>query len=114
VNFLRFGIVTLVASLVGYLSLSKGFHGQVRHFPKIIPAIGKSSLTVYVVHLMIVYGSPINLGLAQLIPGGTDPGIAILLAAVVMSLMIGMVYGIEGYRSRKKRFETVTISEMAE
>lgn len=113
VNFLRFGIVTLVASLVGYLSLSKGSHGQVRHFPKILPAIGKSSLTVYVVHLMIVYGSPINLGLAQLIPGGTDPALAILLAAVVMSLMIGMVYAIESYRSRKKRFETVTISEMA-
>ncbi len=113
VNFLRFGLVTLIASLVGYLSLSKGSAGQVRHFPRILPAIGKSSLTVYVVHLMIVYGSPINLGLAQLIPSGTDPAMAILLAAAVMSLMIGMVYAIEAYRARKKRFETVTISEMA-
>ncbi|MCL4510490.1 MAG: DUF1624 domain-containing protein [Bacteroidetes bacterium] len=107
VNFLGFGLVTLVASLVGYLTL------QVKHFPKILPAIGKSSLTVYVVHLMIVYGSPINFGLAQLIPGGTDPAVAILLAAVVMSLMIGMVYGIEAYRSRKKKFDAVTIGEIA-
>jgi len=106
INFLRFGIVTLIASFVGYLSL------RVNRFPKILPAIGRSSLTVYVVHLMIVYGSPINLGLSQLIPGGTDPAIAILLAAVVMSLMVGMVYGIEAYRSRKRKFEAVTISEI--
>ena len=107
INFLRFGIVTLIASYVGYLSL------KVKRFPKILPAIGKSSLTVYVVHLMIVYGSPINLGLAQLIPGGTNPAIAILLVAMVTSLMIGMVYGIEVYRSRKRKFEAVTISEIA-
>jgi uncharacterized membrane protein len=108
INFLRFGLVTLVASCVGYLSL------KVKRIPKIIPSIGKSSLAVYVVHLMIVYGSPINLGLAQIIPGGTDPAIAILLAGGVMSLMVGMVYGIEAYRSRKKKFEAVTVSEIAE
>ena len=59
VNLLRFGIVSFVASCIGYVTL------RVKRFPKILPAIGKSSLTVYVVHLMIVYGSPINLGLAQ-------------------------------------------------
>ncbi|MFZ1080977.1 MAG: heparan-alpha-glucosaminide N-acetyltransferase domain-containing protein [Candidatus Kryptoniota bacterium] len=107
INFLRFGLVTLVASCVGYLSL------KVKHIPRIFPSIGKSSLAVYVVHLMIVYGSPINLGLAQLIPGGTNPAIAILMASGVMLLMVGMVYGIEAYRSRKKKFETVTISEIA-
>jgi fucose 4-O-acetylase-like acetyltransferase len=106
INFLRFSIVTLVASAVGYFSL------RVNRIPKILPAIGKSSLTVYVVHLMIVYGSPINLGLAQLIPQGTTPLIAVLLAAGVISLMIGMVYGIEVYRSRKRKFEAVTISEI--
>lgn len=108
VNLLRFSIVGFVAGCVGYLSL------RVRRFPKILPAIGKSSLTVYVVHLMIVYGSPINLGLAQLIPGGTNPAIAILLAAGVISLMVGMVYGIEAYRARKKRIEVITVSEIAD
>ena len=107
INLLRFGIVGFVAGVVGYLSL------KVRSFPGILPAIGKSSLTVYVVHLMIVYGSPVNLGLAQLIPGGTNPAIAILLTAGVISLMIGMVYGIEGYRARKKRMEVITVREIA-
>ncbi len=107
VNFLRFGLVTAVASLVGYLSL------RVTRFPKILPAIGKSSLTIYVVHLMIVYGSPVNTGLAQLLPGGVHPAVAILLAAAVMSLMFGMVYAMEAYRGRKRRIEAVTVSEVA-
>ena len=108
INFLRFGIVAFVAASVGYLSL------KVTRFPRILPAIGKSSLTVYVVHLMIVYGSPINLGLAQLIPGGTNPAVAVLLAVGVMSLMVGMVYGIEAYRARKRRLAVITFGEIAE
>ncbi len=107
VNFLRFGIVALVASAVGYVSL------HVSRFPKILPAIGKSSLTIYVVHLMIVYGSPVNFGLAQLLPNGVHPAIAILLAAVVISSMIGMVYAMEAYRSRKRRIAAVTVGEIA-
>lgn len=107
INFLRFGIVAFVAGCVGYLSL------KVTRLPKILPAIGKSSLTIYVVHLMIVYGSPINFGLAQIIPDGTNPVFAILLAVGVVSLMVGMVYGIETYRARKKRIEVITISEIA-
>jgi len=107
VNLLRFSIVAFVAGCVGYLSL------KIRRIPRILPAIGKSSLTIYVVHLMIVYGSPINLGLAQLIPGGTDPAIAMLLVAGVISLTVGMVYGIEVYRARKKRIGVITVTEIA-
>jgi len=107
INFLRFGIVALVAGGIGYSSL------RFTRIPKILPAIGRSSLTVYVVHLMIVYGSPINLGLAQLIPDGTNPAIGMLLAVGVMSLMVGMVYGIQAYRGWKKRIEVITVSEIA-
>ncbi len=108
VNLLRFGIVTLVACGVGYISM------QSFRFPRILPAIGKSSLTIYVVHLMIVYGSPVNLGLAQLIPGGVHPLVAVMFAAMVMSLMFGMVYGMEAYRARKRRLAAVSVGEMAE
>ncbi|HUI29036.1 MAG TPA: acyltransferase family protein [Candidatus Acidoferrales bacterium] len=107
INFLRFGIVGLVASMVGYLSL------KVRHFPKIIPALGRNSLTIYVVHLMVVYGSPINLGLTQLIPEGTNSAVAILLVVGVVSSMVGMVYGIEAYKVRKRKIEVITVSEIA-
>lgn len=107
VNLLRFGIVTLVASAVGYLSL------RVVRFPGILPAIGKSSLTVYVVHLMIVYGSPVNVGLEQLLPGGVHPVVAVMIAAFVMSLMFGMVYAMEAYRARKRRLAAVTLGEIA-
>lgn len=107
VNLLRFGLVTLVASAVGYISLG------ISSFPVILPAIGRSSLTIYVVHLMIVYGSPVNRGLAQLLPEGVHPIVAVLLAAGVMLLMFGMVYTIEAYRTRKKRLAAVTIGEIA-
>ncbi len=107
VNLLRFGLVTLVASVVGYASLG------ISSFPRILPAIGRSSLTVYVVHLMIVYGSPVNKGLAQLLPDGVHPLVAALLAAGVMLLMFGMVYTIEAHRTRKRRPTAVTIGEIA-
>lgn len=108
VNLLRFGIVTLAASGVGYISM------QAFRFPRILPAIGKSSLTIYVVHLMIVYGSPVNEGLAQLIPGGVHPLVAVVFAAMVMSLMFGMVYGMEAYRARKRRLAAVSFGEMVD
>ncbi len=106
VNLLRFSLVALVASSVGYVTLHIG------RFPKILPAIGRSSLTVYVVHLMIVYGSPVNIGLEQLLPDGVHPLVAALLAAGVMSLMLGMVYGMEVYGARKKGLAAVTIGEI--
>ncbi len=107
VNLLRFGLVAMVASIVGHVSM-RSFR-----FPRILPAIGKSSLTVYVVHLMIVYGSPVNYGLAQLLPDGVHPLVAIVLAACVMSLMFGMVYAMESYRARKRKLATVTVGEIA-
>lgn len=107
VNLMRFGIVTLVASGVGFISM------HMAAFPRILPAIGKSSLTIYVVHLMIVYGSPVNAGLAELIPGGVHPAVAVLLATAVMSLMFGMVYGMEAYRGRRRKLAEVSIGEIA-
>ena len=107
INLLRFGIVAMVASGVGYVSM-RSFR-----FPRILPAIGKSSLTVYIVHLAIVYGSPFNEGLAQLIPGGVHPIVAVLIAAAVMSLMFGMVYGMEAYRARRRRIPAVSVGEIA-
>ncbi|MCL4538064.1 MAG: DUF1624 domain-containing protein [Bacteroidetes bacterium] len=107
VHLLRFGLVTMVASVVGYMSL------HITRFPRILPAIGKSSLTIYIVHLMIVYGSPVNEGLSQLLVGGVHPVVAVLLAAGVMALMFAMVYTMESYRTRKRRAAEVTIGEVA-
>ncbi|MGC8594400.1 MAG: acyltransferase family protein [Candidatus Kryptoniota bacterium] len=107
VNLLRFGIVTLVGAFIGYSTR------RVQRLPKILPAIGKHSLAVYVVHLMIVYGSPFNIGLAQLIAGGVNPWLAAAAAVIMISLMIGMIYAIEAYRSRRKAFEAVVVREIA-
>ena len=107
VNLLRFGIVTLVGAFIGYSTR------RVQRLPKILPAIGKHSLAVYVVHLMIVYGSPFNIGLAQMIVGGVNPWLAAVVAVIVISLMIGMVYAIEVYKSRRKAFEAVVVREIA-
>jgi len=108
INLLRFGIVASAASLIGLVSV------RINRFPRILPAIGRSSLTIYVVHLMIVYGSPVNLGLYQLIPNGTHPVIAVLLAAGVISLMIGMVFAIEAYRTRRRKITAIAVGEAAE
>lgn len=102
VNLLRFGLVTMVASVVSLVSL------RMVEFPRMLPAIGRSSLTVYVVHLMIVYGSPVNDGLSQLLVGGIDPFTAALVAVGVMALMFAMVYTMEAFRAKKRRVMEVT------
>lgn len=107
VNLLRFGIVTLVGAFIGYSTR------RVQRLPKILPAIGKHSLAVYVIHLMIVYGSPFNIGLAQVIVGGVNPVLAGLIAVIVISLMIGMIYAIEAFKSRRKTVEAVMVREIA-
>ncbi len=107
VNLLRFGLVTLVAAAVGYVSQ------YLVRSPRMLPAIGRSSLTIYIVHLMIVYGSPVNAGLSQLLVGGVHPITAVFIAAGVMALMFSMVFTMESFRARKRRAAEVFFGEAA-
>jgi acyltransferase len=72
---------------VGLLTFAEGKTGKIIHF---FQAIGKESLVIYLIHLMIVYGSVINPGFRQYIGDRLSalPGsmIALGLAAVMVSM----------------------------
>jgi hypothetical protein len=50
----RFGCVVLLLSLVWY------FTTKAKTIPSIVPLLGKESLFIYVFHLPLIYGSPVN------------------------------------------------------
>jgi len=82
---LRLGAVLLVTAAFFYL---KKLPSMVAH-P--VLALGQASLMVYAVHLVLVYGSAVNLGLMQII-GKTLPyyaaagvGIVVLVAMVLLT-----------------------------
>ena len=78
---LRAGLVLIVLGLLAHLSRG------VSRPAFIVQALAQESLTVYAIHLCIVYGSPWNVGLYQLV----GPSLAVLPAlACVVTLCVSM------------------------
>lgn len=96
----RLGFVLLLNALVSYISIS------VETIPRIIILVGRNTLLIYVVHLIILYGSAWNFGLNQLMGKSllALPTISIALAMIVA--MTTMVWLINKFRIRNKELVT--------
>lgn len=81
----RMGIVLLFSGIITLLTL------RIDKIPRIVVLAGQNTLLIYIVHLMLVYGSPINLGLAYLFYHKLGPIESIFFAIVVLLLMAGMI-----------------------
>jgi uncharacterized membrane protein len=70
---------------------------RMRRFPlrlgRVASLLGQSSLFVYVAHLIVVYGSVANPGLASLLGRELSVGAALAVAAGVLLMMIGVTAG---------------------
>ena len=98
--FFRVGCVLLLNSIVSYISL------KVNSIPKLIILIGRNTLMIYVVHLLILYGSAWNPGLYGWI-GKTFNGVQAIISAVVMlSLMTFMVMLFNKFKIKNKQLVT--------
>lgn len=80
----RVGLITV---LIAGLTYAEGLTGGLM---KIIQAIGRESLVVYLIHLMIVYGSVINPGFRQWFGGRLLAGPAITVALGLAAVMLTM------------------------
>jgi len=82
----RIGIIAAVTSLIF----------RVRALPPraadTLVLLGQSSLIVYAVHLVLVYGSAANQGLAQIIGPRLSPAGALTVAVGVLMVMVTLVY----------------------
>jgi uncharacterized membrane protein len=96
----RLGFVLLLNALVSYISIS------VETIPRIFILVGRNTLLIYVVHLMILYGSAWNVGINHIWGKSLNsfPTISIALAMVIT--MTTLVWLINKFRIRNKELVT--------
>ncbi|MCX6152442.1 MAG: heparan-alpha-glucosaminide N-acetyltransferase domain-containing protein [Ignavibacteriales bacterium] len=97
--FFRLGVVLLLNSLVSYLAI------RLETIPSLFIQIGRNTLPVYVIHLVILYGSPWSLGLYNILAKRLDLWTTIAAAILMVSLMIALVQSfqvVKGYYRKKK------------
>ena len=82
--FFRIGAIM---ALIGFLTYTEGRTGK---FISFFQAIGKESLVIYLIHLMIVYGSVINSGFRQLFGGKLSAPAGLSVALGFAAVMIGL------------------------
>lgn len=99
--FLRIGFVIMLNGIVALLVI------KLETIPGFIKLIGRHTLLIYVVHLIILYGSAWIPGL-NLLFGQSFNTISTIAAVVAMYLLMsGMVLGLEKFKkSRKENYAT--------
>ena len=98
--FLRMGFVLILNSIVSFISL------KANSIPKFIILIGRNTLLIYVVHLVIIYGSAWNPGLYNFFGKSFNGWITFLLAAAMLGLMTIMVLIDSKLKIRNKELVT--------
>jgi uncharacterized membrane protein len=97
---LRIGIVLLLNSIVSAVSL------RVESIPRIIILIGRNTLIIYIVHLLILYGSAWNPGVIKIFEKSFGVWNTIGSALLMLFLMTTMVFMISKFRIKNKQLVT--------
>ncbi len=98
--FFRLGFVITLNSIVSFISL------KVNSIPKTIILIGRNTLLIYVVHLVLLFGSAWSPGLALLFAKKLDVWSTIGFALLMILLMVAMVLAINKLKIRNKQLVT--------
>ena len=92
----RIGYVFMLNSAFAYLAR------KMESIPKIVILLGRNTLLIYVVHLLILYGSPWTLGVINYWNNKFDPFMTILLALEMIGMMIIMVVLLHKFNVKDK------------
>lgn len=98
--FFRLGFVLVLNSIVSFISQN------IESIPKIIIIIGRNTLIIYVVHLIILYGSAWNPGLSVIFGSKLDVTPTIIIAISMITLMVLMVFVFNKLKFRNKQLVT--------
>jgi uncharacterized membrane protein len=96
----RLGFVLVLNSIVSFISQ------KIESIPKFIILIGRNTLLIYVVHLVILYGSAWNPGLILLFGGAFKVSYTIFSAILMITLMAIMVIILSKFKIRNKELVT--------
>ncbi|MDA3860059.1 MAG: heparan-alpha-glucosaminide N-acetyltransferase domain-containing protein, partial [Melioribacteraceae bacterium] len=94
-SLLRVGVIFVLLSLFEYISRS------IKRIPKIIESLARNSLWIYIIHLVILYGSPTSIGLYQIIGKTLSAETTIFIALLMLILMTIISLGIDKFRVTK-------------
>jgi uncharacterized membrane protein len=97
---LRFGFVLMLTSFVSLISLT------INSIPKFLILVGRNTLLIYIVHLMILYGSAWNPGLNHAFGKTFTAWETFVSAAGMLALMMGLVLLINKLRIKNKQLVT--------
>lgn len=98
--FYRLGIVLVLNSIVSFISL------KVESIPRIFILIGRNTLLIYVVHLVILYGSAWNPGLIAILDKSLNVWQTVTMALLMITTMTAMVIVIHKLKLRNKQLVT--------
>ncbi len=96
----RVGFVLMLNSIVSYIAL------KVNHIPQLLILVGRNTLLIYVVHLMILYGSAWNPGVYFIWGQSLDGWLSSLTALVMITIMALMVIILHKFKMRNKELVT--------
>ncbi len=94
----RLGIVMILNAFVAFLAVN------VSSIPELFVQAGRHTLTIYVVHLVMLFGSAWSIGIAYFWGASLNPVQSVLMALVMLFLMGLMVYILSNYKDRLKEF----------
>lgn len=95
--YYRLGIVIILNGGMALLST------QIKGIPDLVQQVGKNTLLIYVVHIIILYGSAWIPGVGMFYPKSLNAVGSVAAAILLIILMIGMVAIVERIKTMKKR-----------
>lgn len=98
--FLRLGFVLSLTSLVALISI------KIETIPKFFILVGRNTLLIYVVHLLILYGSAWNPSINMVFGKSLSGWVTFLSALAMLLLMTGLVIVINKLKIRNKSLVT--------
>jgi uncharacterized membrane protein len=96
----RIGFVLILYSAVSFISL------KVESIPNFIILVGRNTLLIYVVHVVIIFGSAWNPGLNHFFARSFSGWAAVLSAVIMLCLMTLMVLLVNKFKIRNKQLVT--------
>ena len=93
----RIGVMLILNSTFVFIAV------KIESAPKFISTLARYSLLIYIIHLVILYGSPWSIGLYQLIPASFSISITILSTLLMITLMILISLRIDKFKVEKEK-----------
>lgn len=93
----RLGLVLIINSIFSVLAI------RIEKIPSLVVQIGRNTLPIYVVHLIILYGSAWSVGLYYFFAHSFNVSNTLLTAVLMLTLMITMVQGVQVVKVRIRK-----------